>query len=84
MHLARAVDCPAVIIYGGRETPALTGYPCNINLTRTPACSPCWQRSLCNYGRICMEALPATEAIAALNSVLARAREPLSVATVDL
>ena len=32
MHLARAVDCRAVIVYGGRETPAQSGYPCNENL----------------------------------------------------
>lgn len=32
MHLARAVDCPAVVIYGGRERPDQSGYACNENL----------------------------------------------------
>jgi ADP-heptose:LPS heptosyltransferase len=84
MHLARAVDCPSVIVYGGRETPALTGYPCNLNLTRTPPCAPCWQRSRCTYDRICMSALPANEAIAALELLLTRPRGPLAVGTADL
>ena len=42
MHLARAVECPAVIVYGGREVPDLTGYSCNLNVTRQPDCAPCW------------------------------------------
>jgi len=29
MHLARAVDCRAVIVYGGRERPEISGYICN-------------------------------------------------------
>jgi ADP-heptose:LPS heptosyltransferase len=38
MHLARAVDCRSVIVYGGRETPAQSGTPCNENLySRSPA-----------------------------------------------
>jgi ADP-heptose:LPS heptosyltransferase len=84
MHVARAVECPAVIVYGGRELPELTGYPCNINVTQHPACAPCWQRSRCDYAHVCMEALPAAAVIAALESLLARARGPLEVATAEL
>lgn len=84
MHLARAVDCPSVIVYGGRETPALTGYPCNVNLTRTPPCSPCWQRSRCTYDHVCMSTLGADEVITALEALLTRPRGPLAVDTVDL
>ncbi len=36
MHLARASECPSVIIYGGREAPWQSGYSCNTNITRTP------------------------------------------------
>lgn len=84
MHLARAVDCPGVIIYGGRELPEITGYPCNLNLYRRPACSPCWQRSLCGHNRMCMEYLPAAEAASALMELLARPRGPLAVTEVEL
>lgn len=84
MHLARAVECPAVIVYGGRETPELTGYPCNLNLTRRPSCAPCWQRSLCVHARICMDDLPASAAISALESLLARPRGPLDAAEARL
>jgi hypothetical protein len=84
MHLARASECPGVIVYGGRETPDLTGYPCNLNLTRTPSCSPCWQRARCDYGRICLEDLRPSDAIAALETMLARARDPLATTTVNL
>lgn len=84
MHLARAVECPAVIIYGGRETPDLTGYSCNINLTRRPACSPCWQRSRCDFDRVCMNQILATEVVAALTNLLSHARAPLQEDTVIL
>ena len=30
MHLARAVECPSVIVFGGREAPWQSGYVCNI------------------------------------------------------
>jgi len=79
MHLARAVDCPAVIVYGGREPPAISGYTCNLNLTRRPACSPCWQRNRCDHGRTCLEDIPAAEVIAAVDAALARPRSPLAV-----
>jgi ADP-heptose:LPS heptosyltransferase len=82
--LARAVKCPAVVIYGGRETPELTGYPCNINLTQTPPCSPCWQRSRCDHSRICMESLSAEDATTALKTLLSRLVGPLPIAIADL
>ncbi|MGA3006273.1 MAG: glycosyltransferase family 9 protein [Opitutaceae bacterium] len=77
MHLARAVECPAVIVYGGRETPELTGYPCNENLTNRPPCSPCWQRARCEHGRVCLESIGAEEVTAAVESALDRPRGPL-------
>jgi hypothetical protein len=84
MHLARAVECPAVIIYGGRETPELTGYTCNVNLTDRPPCSPCWQRARCDYGRICMESISTDHVAAAVESALGRPRGPLVEEEVDL
>lgn len=55
MHLARAVDCRSVIVYGGRERPWQSGYISNINLTGDTACSPCWRWNTCDYDRECMK-----------------------------
>jgi hypothetical protein len=84
MHLARAVECPGVIIYGGREPPELTGYSCNTNLAGRPACAPCWQRSRCDFGHVCMESIEAGAVIDAVEAALARPRGPLSVDEVEL
>src|SRR5665213_2501690 len=45
MHLARAVDCRSVILYGGREKPTQTGYVANKNLYNQVKCAPCWLRN---------------------------------------
>jgi|SRR5579862_6886452 len=70
MHMARAVDCPAVIVYGGRERPQISGYVCNTNITATPPCSPCWQRNRCEYDRTCMTEIGADAVIAAVKTAL--------------
>jgi hypothetical protein len=54
MHLARAVDCRAVVIYGGREKPEQSGYACFENLYTNIECSPCWQHNRCDFSRRCM------------------------------
>ena len=54
MHLARAVNCRAVIVYGGREHPSQSGYKAFKNLYSPVHCSPCWQRNRCDYSRICL------------------------------
>ncbi|HWA85402.1 MAG TPA: glycosyltransferase family 9 protein [Opitutus sp.] len=77
MHLARAVECPAAIVYGGREPPELTGYPCNENVALRPACAPCWQRSRCEHDHACMAEIDAARVIAAVERVLTRPRGPL-------
>jgi hypothetical protein len=66
MHLARAVDCPAVIVYGGRERPQISGYICNRNIRATPPCSPCWQRNRCDHDRVCMTEISSETVIAAV------------------
>lgn len=71
MHLARAVDCPAVIVYGGREDPGRTGYRENTNLVRVPPCSPCWQVSRCDHDRRCLRDIPVEEVVAACRARLA-------------
>jgi hypothetical protein len=67
MHLARAVDCPSVIIYGGREHPSTTGYSANINLYEAVECAPCWLYT-CPYDRECMRRIEPKHIIAALEA----------------
>jgi ADP-heptose:LPS heptosyltransferase len=84
MHLARAVDCPAVIVYGGRERPEISGYVCNKNIRTTIACSPCWQRSRCDHGRACMTDIYPDTVVAAVKEVLDSRRDELPVETMSI
>jgi hypothetical protein len=59
MHLARAVDCRAVIIYGGREKPEQSGYSCFENIYTDVACSPCWLHNTCDFDHRCMVSISA-------------------------
>ena len=84
MHLARAVECPGVIIFGGREAPWQSGYTCNANLYDAPACSPCWLWNKCDFDRICMQNISSARAIDAAWEQLRRKGEPLAVETLTL
>lgn len=42
MHLARSVQTPAVIIYGGYIKPEISGYSMNVNIATNEPCSPCY------------------------------------------
>lgn len=76
MHLAAAVGTPAVVIYGGREHPAIDGYPEHTHLTSDPLpCKGRWGCHLapdikCSHEMRCMNSLTpklvATEALALL------------------
>jgi hypothetical protein len=81
MHLARAVDCRAVIVYGGRETPAQSGYRCNENLYSAVHCSPCWRLNTCPYDRMCLDRIGVYDVIEALARQVARAGSTLEVDT---
>lgn len=84
MHMARAVDCPSVIVYGGRERPDQTGYICNENLYNPVACAPCWLDSRCEFDRICMDRITAADVIEAADRMLARPRGPLAVESYEI
>jgi hypothetical protein len=84
MHLARAVDCPAVIIYGGRESPAQSGYVCNENLYSAVPCAPCWRWNSCDYERRCMTAIQPIHVLHAFDRLQARPRAPLAIERVIL
>jgi ADP-heptose:LPS heptosyltransferase len=79
MHLARAVECPSVIIYGGREAPWQSGYVCNINLFTALPCSPCWRWNTCDFDRKCMRDIEPEDAIRGIRQLLTQPRTPLSV-----
>jgi hypothetical protein len=84
MHLARAVDCRGVIVYGGRETPGISGYIANENVVGLTFCSPCWQRNKCDFGRECMRMIQPAEVTAAVRRQLARVGTPLELEQVDI
>jgi ADP-heptose:LPS heptosyltransferase len=79
MHLARAVECPAVIVYGGRERPDQSGYSCNENLYSAVPCAPCWRWNSCVLEHQCMTSIGMVDVVAAVSRLLARPRSPLVV-----
>lgn len=84
MHLARAVGCRSVIVFGGRELPWQSGYPCNENLSSPIACSPCWRWNQCDYDRECMRSIGEDQVVAAIRRLQGRLAEPLEIDTVEL
>jgi hypothetical protein len=84
MHLARAVDCRAVIIFGGREAPWQSGYSANTNLYRALACAPCWLVDRCDHNKRCMDEISSDDVITAAHEALARPPEQLAVDTIHL
>lgn len=81
MHLARAVDCRSVMLYGGREHPVQSGYRCNANLYREVGCSPCWRLNSCPYDRECMRRISAADVIDALEMQVEHRGTPLEIDT---
>lgn len=84
VHLARAVDCPAVVIHGGRAGPGIFDYPENRNLHAAPPCAPCGLRTGCPHDLACLTAIPPATVAAAVRELAARPRAPLPVATAFL
>jgi hypothetical protein len=80
MHLARAVDCRAVIIFGGRERPDQSGYACNENLFTPMPCAPCWRRSTSLHNLECMDKISTGDVVAAIERILAKGDTPLELA----
>lgn len=80
MHLTRAVDRPAVIIFGGRELPWQSGYSCNTNLATSLPCSPCWRWNACDneIERLCMHMISVEQVVDAVRERASRADEPLA------
>ncbi|MBM3853346.1 MAG: glycosyltransferase family 9 protein [Verrucomicrobia bacterium] len=83
MHLARAVDTRAVVVFGGRERPDQSGYACNENLFTALPCSPCWLRRHCLENRECMDRITSDDVVAAVERALAKVGNPLEVVHED-
>lgn len=79
MHLARAVECPSVILFGGRVAPWQCGYSCNTNLFSAVPCAPCWLWQTCDHERRCMREISVAAVVEAVRQRLAAPREPLAV-----
>jgi hypothetical protein len=78
MHLARAVNRNAVIIYGGREMPEQSGYGCFNNIYTAVTCSPCWLHNRCDYGKKCMTAITSQQVVSTILAELQN-KTPLAV-----
>lgn len=69
MHAANGLGVPAVIIFGGRETPANSGYEQNINLAADVPCAACWLQTsrgeTCPHQIVCMDKIPAADVVTA-------------------
>jgi ADP-heptose:LPS heptosyltransferase len=84
MHLARAVDCRSVIIYGGRIKPSQIGYVANKNLYSQVRCAPCWLRNPCDYDRKCMDMITTDQVTAAAAEQISKFGSLLEVQTAVL
>lgn len=84
MHLARAVECRSVIIYGGRIKPSQIGYVANKNLYTQVRCAPCWLRNPCEFDRKCMDMITVPQVIAATAEQISKYGTLLEVQTANL
>ena len=84
MHLARAVECPSTIIFGGREAPWQSGYLCNLNLYSGVPCAPCWRTNTCDFGRKCLQQISVSDVVSAIREMLRRPRSPLAVESAEI
>lgn len=84
MHLARAVECPSVVIFGGREAPWQSGYVCNYNIYSEVPCSPCWRSNTCEFDRRCMSNISVDDVVSAIRKMLERPRNPLGTEIVEI
>lgn len=83
-HLARAVNCRSVVIYGGYSHPDETGYPCNENLFTALPCSPCYEPSGCNFRRKCLDDIMPQHVLAAVERAFGRKTKRFETEKADL
>jgi len=69
-HAAAAVGCPAVVLFGGRIAPSLTGYAQHDNLYVDAPGSPCGMIAECAHCRACFAAIDVATVVAAVRRQL--------------
>jgi ADP-heptose:LPS heptosyltransferase len=71
MHIAAATRTPAVVIYGGFESPVgLNGYERQISLYSALPCAPCWRTDACPYNRKCLTMIQPAAVLDAMRTLL--------------
>lgn len=70
-HIARALDVPAVVIFGGFASPDWSGYPEHINLFNRKDCSYCYNPDECSQTpeRACMRDISIADVKAAIKKM---------------
>ena len=84
MHMARAVNCPSVIIWGGRLKPSQIGYPCFENITVDMPCSPCWIPNACPHDLACMKEIKSAQVIEACEKILSQKDIELPIDKIEI
>lgn len=76
-HIARAVETPAIVIYGGFASPKWNGYEDHVNITNEKHCSFCYSPRPCDneVHKICMKEITVEQVIRAANGLLSRISE---------
>jgi hypothetical protein len=74
MHAANGLDVPAVVIFGGRTSPVVSGYSVNRNLYTELPCSGCWLSghpgSECPHELACLEAVSTDDVLEGVDDLL--------------
>ena len=71
MHLASAFHVPALILYGGWESPAGHRYPNVVPFYSPIECAPCWLTTPCPYQIKCLTMIHPPQVMAAVRQALA-------------
>ena len=84
MHMARAVECPSVIIWGGRLKPEQIGYLCFENITTELDCSPCWIPNACPHNLKCMQDIKSNHVLESCERILSAKDISLNVDKINV
>lgn len=78
MHVARALDVPSVIVWGGLTLPEFAAYKDAHRVLCTYVdCAPCGLRGGCPYGKKCLTSIQVAAVVEAVHDVLPSALTPL-------
>ena len=76
MHIASAFQVPAIILYGGWESPAGHRYPNVIPFYSPIECAPCWLTTPCPNQTKCLKIIMPAQVVGAVRQALATVSEP--------